>query len=65
MLAMMLAHVNEACSLLNKPEGGFTNFFRGSDKSNDSTVGGFTGIDIDETNAFNGFNYITYLPDDV
>ena len=54
-LAAVLGHVNEFGGLLDQPKRGLADDFRRPHERDDGSVGGFTGVDVQQTDSINGF----------
>ena len=64
MLTMMFGHVDQYSRLSDRTKCRFNNWFRLANNSNDRTVGGSTGINIEQFDSINCFDGIGDLPDD-
>jgi hypothetical protein len=62
---VMPAHVNEFTRRADGTEGGFANGLRLTNKSDDGTVGGLTGVNVEQQYALDTFHGIGYLLNDI
>jgi len=63
--AMMLTHVNEHGCLCDGQNSGIKDCRRTADKGNHRTIGGFTGVDIQQFHAIYFTDFIRDLPDHI